>query len=109
LTEAGIEPASFFAVLHSPVLHHRSSIDFDAFGEADRPIVSLDSKSVQARVSWQNQPGIGRTPCSPEWYTNSNKQDSGRGTQWNAGVQAGPYPDRDAAADRTNSGCGRRM
>jgi len=45
------------------------------------------------------QPGLSKTPFSPEWYTVINKNDSSKGTQWGAGASnQGQYPDRFAAA-----------
>ena len=94
---AGFDPATSGIVWTSPI-YSTGSIKFTSTATS-RIFIEGGFSTNYERYHTLYQPGISKTPYSPEWYTTINKQDSGKGTQWNAGAtNQGMYPDRFAYA-----------
>jgi carboxypeptidase family protein len=94
---AGYDPATAGIVWTSPI-YSTGSIKFTSTATS-RIFIEGGFSTNYERYHTLYEPGISKTPYSPEWYTTVNKQDSGRGTQWNAGAtNQGMYPDRFALA-----------
>jgi Carboxypeptidase regulatory-like domain len=94
---AGYDPATAGIVWNSPI-YSTGSVKFTSTASSKILIEGGFSTNYE-RYNTIYQPGLSKQPFSPEWYTTVNKQDIGRGTEWNAGrTEAGMYPDRFAAA-----------
>jgi len=94
---AGFDPATAGIVWNSPI-YSTGSVKFSS---TVSPKIYFESgfSTNYERYNTIYQPGLAKTPFTPEWYTQINKNDTGRGTQWNAGsINAGMYPDRFSAA-----------
>jgi hypothetical protein len=94
---AGFDPNTAGIVWNSPI-YTTGSVKFTSTASS-KILVEAGFSTNYERYNTIYQPGIEKPIGSPEWYSTINKQDTGRGTAWNAGsVQAGMYPDRFAAA-----------
>ena len=94
---AGFDPATASIVWTSPI-YSTGSIKYTST-VSSRVFVEGGFSTNYERYHTLYQPGISKTPYSPEWYTTVNKTDTGKGTQWNAGsTNQGMYPDRFALA-----------
>ncbi len=94
---AGYDPATASIVWTSPI-YTTGSAKFTST-VTNKVLVEGGASFNYERYNTLYQPGIEKPVGSAEWYTTVNKQDSARGTQWNAGAtQQGMYPDRFAAA-----------
>ena len=93
---AGMDPATGSTVWNSPI-YTTGEVKFTSTATSKIFIESGVSTNYE-RYNNLYQPGIEKTPFTPDWYTQIYKTDTSKGTQWNANsVQAGLYPDRFAA------------
>ena len=94
---AGFDPATASIVWTSPI-YTTGSAKFTSTA-TNKILVEAGASFNYERYNTLYQPGIEKEIGSAAWYTTVNKQDTSRGTQWNAGAtQQGMYPDRFAAA-----------
>src|SRR5438477_10649968 len=94
---AGFDPATASIVWTSPN-YSTGSVKFSSTATS-KIFVEGGFSTNYERYHTLYQPGISKTPFSPEWYSTVNKQDQGKITQWNAGAtNQGMYPDRFAVA-----------
>jgi Carboxypeptidase regulatory-like domain len=90
---AGLDPATASIVWNSPI-YSTGSIKYSS-PVTSKILVEGGFSTNYERYNTIYQPGIEKTPFSPDWYTTINKADNLKATSWNAGsVQAGMYPDR---------------
>ena len=94
---AGFDPATASIVWTSPI-YTTGSAKWTSTA-TNKILVEAGTSFNYERYNTLYQPGIRQVPGSPAWYTTVNKQDSARGTQFNAGAtEQGMYPDRFAAS-----------
>jgi hypothetical protein len=94
---AGFDPATASIVWTSPI-YTTGSAKWTSTA-TNKILVEAGTSFNYERYNTLYQPGIRQVPGTPAWYTMINKQDSGFGTQWNAGAtEQGMYPDRFAAS-----------
>ena len=93
---AGFDPAEASIVWNSPI-YTTGSVKYSSTA-TNRIYIEAGASTNYERYNTIYQPGLSKTPFSPEWYTVINKNDSAKGTQWGAGAtNQGMYPDRFAA------------
>jgi hypothetical protein len=93
---AGFDPDTASIVWNSPI-YSTGSVKYTST-LTNRILLEAGFSTNYERYNTLYQPGIRKTPFSPEWYTTVNKQDTARITQWNAGAtEQGMYPDRFAS------------
>jgi hypothetical protein len=93
---AGFDPRTAGIVWNSPI-YTTGSVKFSSTATSRIYIESGFSTNYE-RYNTIYQPGLAKTPFTPEWYTVINKSDTTLSTQWNAGAtNQGMYPDRFAA------------
>ena len=93
---AGFDPAEASIVWNSPI-YTTGSVKFSSTA-TNRIYIEAGASTNYERYNTIYQPGLSKTPFSPEWYTVVNKNDSAKGTQWGTGAtNQGMYPDRFAA------------
>ena len=94
---AGLDPAEASIVWTSPI-YSTGEVKFSSTA-TNRIFIEGGFSTNYERYNTLYQPGLSKTPFSPEWYTVINKNDSAKGTQWGTGAtNQGMYPDRFAAA-----------
>ena len=94
---AGFDPAEAGIVWTSPI-YSTGEVKFSSTA-TNKIFIEGGFSTNYERYNTLYQPGLSKTPFSPEWYTVINKNDSSKGTQWGAGASnQGMYPDRFAAA-----------
>jgi hypothetical protein len=90
---AGFDPATASQPWNSPI-YTTGAIKVTST-VSSRLLVEGGFSTNYERYNIIAQEGIMKQRGTPEWYTTINKQDSARGTQWNAPVNtSGQYPDR---------------
>jgi hypothetical protein len=93
---AGFDPAEASIVWNSPI-YTTGSVKFSSTA-TNRIYIEAGASTNYERYNTIYQPGLSKTPFSPEWFTVINKNDSAKGTQWGTGAtNQGMYPDRFAA------------
>ena len=95
---AGIDPATASRVWNSPI-YTTGEAKFSSTATSKIYIEGGFSTNFE-RYNVIAQPGLSKTPFSPEWYTTVSKRDLAAGTYWNNDYtpNAGMYPDRFAVA-----------
>ena len=93
---AGFDPDTASIVWNSPI-YSTGSIKLTST-VTNRILLEAGFSTNYERYNTLYQEGIRKDPFTPEWYTTVNKQDTAKGTQWNAGAtEQGMYPDRFAS------------
>jgi hypothetical protein len=93
---AGVDPATASRIWNSPI-YTTGSVKFSSTATS-KIFVEAGFSTNYERYNTIYQPGIEKTPYTPEWYSTINKNDTALGTVWGAAAnQAGMYPDRFAA------------
>jgi hypothetical protein len=95
---AGYDPATASAVWNSPI-YTTGEVKFSSTATSKVYVEGGFSTNYE-RYNVIAQPGLSQVPFSPAWYTTISKRDVGTGAYWNydAGPEAGMYPDRFAAS-----------
>jgi hypothetical protein len=93
---AGFDPKTAGIVWNSPI-YTTGSVKYSST-ITSRVLLESGFSTNYERYNTLYQPGLSKTPFTPEWYATVNKTDSAKGTNWNAGTtNQGMYPDRFAA------------